>query len=451
MVHIKESVRVGALSAISLLALAGTAHGQDSGLSMALDRSVIASGESVHVEVAGRFPMSAFALAQVDFDVLASIDAWTAASTGVLAGSSVLNASFDQVHAPFAGIFADPTNPLPIWQGTYKPNVAGPAFLRLRAEADSFAYYPSNLTSSTVVVDDALPGRQYLWVDPVHIAGVGEVAPAAGTAIEVLPDGSIVATPEEEQVLIGLLLPAVQKVREAATRTRFEAEPESVRTSLLLSTSSADVVPTDQLSLNFAKIEDSATGRRMYELTSEGGFSHYTLICLIGPNNELICPTGSKLTAGGDTSAPLIRFDRLPTCLTFTIEEDDITGEDVIVASTCDDQPFFVEIPGHFSGLTTGPVKVSVRAAFPWDLNGIKGKVVEARGLPTGPGGAMTVRFSTPCVADFDGDGELTVLDLLDFMDAFAMGLRGADVDGDGDVTVLDVLDFLAVFDAGCA
>lgn len=50
------------------------------------------------------------------------------------------------------------------------------------------------------------------------------------------------------------------------------------------------------------------------------------------------------------------------------------------------------------------------------------------------------------CGADFDGSGEVDVLDFLDFIDAFGQGLPRADVNADGMVDVLDVLDFFDAF-----
>ena len=62
------------------------------------------------------------------------------------------------------------------------------------------------------------------------------------------------------------------------------------------------------------------------------------------------------------------------------------------------------------------------------------------RGLPV----------ATPCRADLDGDGELTLFDFLAFQNAFASGDPIADFDGDGSLTLFDFLAFQNAFAAGC-
>jgi len=57
---------------------------------------------------------------------------------------------------------------------------------------------------------------------------------------------------------------------------------------------------------------------------------------------------------------------------------------------------------------------------------------------------------TTPCPADFDGDGSLNLFDFLAFQSAFdAMDPR-TDIDGDGAFTVFDFLGFQNLFVAGC-
>src|SRR5690606_28183658 len=59
---------------------------------------------------------------------------------------------------------------------------------------------------------------------------------------------------------------------------------------------------------------------------------------------------------------------------------------------------------------------------------------------------------STPCRADIDGDGALTIFDFLAFQNAFDAGdVSTADFDGDGSLTIFDFLAFQNEFDAGCA
>ncbi|MFI4917750.1 MAG: GC-type dockerin domain-anchored protein [Phycisphaerales bacterium JB060] len=64
-------------------------------------------------------------------------------------------------------------------------------------------------------------------------------------------------------------------------------------------------------------------------------------------------------------------------------------------------------------------------------------------------GVADTIEIS-PCRADFDADGALTIFDFLAFQNAFDTGDLGADFDGDGSLTLFDFLAFQNEFDAGC-
>lgn len=54
------------------------------------------------------------------------------------------------------------------------------------------------------------------------------------------------------------------------------------------------------------------------------------------------------------------------------------------------------------------------------------------------------------CLADVDGDGDLTIFDFLAFQDLFAAGDPKADFDGDGSFTIFDFLVFQNAFEAGC-
>ncbi len=81
-------------------------------------------------------------------------------------------------------------------------------------------------------------------------------------------------------------------------------------------------------------------------------------------------------------------------------------------------------------------------------------------GTTTGDWSSGTLTFYVPCVADVNGDGDLDVLDFLDFIDAYgqcdgqASGCTANGIDpnfnNDSVVDVLDFLDFLDAFGQGC-
>lgn len=63
---------------------------------------------------------------------------------------------------------------------------------------------------------------------------------------------------------------------------------------------------------------------------------------------------------------------------------------------------------------------------------------------------AMVLMPAGDCIADFDGDGQLTILDFVAMSNAFQAGDLAADIDGDGELTILDFVAFQALFLAGC-
>ncbi len=78
--------------------------------------------------------------------------------------------------------------------------------------------------------------------------------------------------------------------------------------------------------------------------------------------------------------------------------------------------------------------------------------VILGNGVAPGgsPRGFVLVGEATPCAADLDGDGSLTLFDFLAFQNLFDAGDARADFDGDGSLTIFDFLAFQNEFDAGC-
>jgi hypothetical protein len=95
-------------------------------------------------------------------------------------------------------------------------------------------------------------------------------------------------------------------------------------------------------------------------------------------------------------------------------------------------------VPGFSYDLSQGPGGAWVPFTNPYDSSA------------TG-GAAWLGPIESPCRADFDGDGELTIFDFLAFQNAFDAGDPAADFDGDGSLTIFDFLAFQNEFDAGCA
>ncbi len=106
------------------------------------------------------------------------------------------------------------------------------------------------------------------------------------------------------------------------------------------------------------------------------------------------------------------------------------------------------------SSPTTVPVTLSISDVQPSDSGSYTAVFSNACGSVTSAPATVTVN-PPPCIADFNADTEVDILDFLDFFDAFGQCENApapcpsveanADVNGD---TLVDILDFLDFFDA---
>lgn len=113
-------------------------------------------------------------------------------------------------------------------------------------------------------------------------------------------------------------------------------------------------------------------------------------------------------------------------------------------------------------GGTPNPVdtveNVFIQAAYPgtWTVEVIAREINEDANLST-PGidahFALVIQggaVRATCLADFDGDGQLTIFDFIAYQEAFTRGDPRADFDRDGELTVFDYLLFQSRFISGC-
>ena len=63
---------------------------------------------------------------------------------------------------------------------------------------------------------------------------------------------------------------------------------------------------------------------------------------------------------------------------------------------------------------------------------------------------AATVNAAVTCIADFNGNGTISVQDIFDFLAAYFAGSTAADSNANGSIAVQDIFDFLAVYFSGC-
>ncbi|GMU82881.1 MAG: hypothetical protein AMXMBFR47_27520 [Planctomycetota bacterium] len=169
--------------------VSAVAAAADCKLSVHASPQVLYSGQSASVSVLAHFPTppapgGAYAFASSTFDVFATDPAWTFASAGAIVGNDVLGANVLQVHRPQLGVFADPSNPIRIWHGTFTPQSSAPALIEIEVDPTDFSVYPSKRTSSSVECD-ADGGSDFLFVNPLRVGSDWLAAPGRGTTMKI--------------------------------------------------------------------------------------------------------------------------------------------------------------------------------------------------------------------------------------------------------------------------
>lgn len=258
--HLGPSVALALGAAAGLASTSGLALAQDCKLSVHASPSVLYTGQSAAVNVLAHLPSNIYAFASAQFDVHATLPMWSFASSGVIAGPSVQGMSVSQPHAPHRGVYANPANPYRVWRGVFTPLTNAPALVEIAADPSAISVYPSRLTSSSVPGVVA-GGSDWVFVNPLRV-GRWVAAPGRGTRAgvvdDVIVDGRIITGENPASaILIGLLLPAVQKVGESKVRVEFDGRPESFAATV---NTRGEGRPGEQLALNYTRIDFQPAG-----------------------------------------------------------------------------------------------------------------------------------------------------------------------------------------------
>jgi prepilin-type processing-associated H-X9-DG protein len=424
-------------AALALAAgLAGPAAAADCRLSLWASDHILMPGETAQIDVWAYFPPAAFAFASAEFDVEAEIPGWSFASSGAIAGASVLGATASQAHQPHLGLPADPTNPTRIWTGTFAPDSYEPRLVTVKATPSDFEIYPSELTGSSAPCP-ADPGATRLLINPMTASTVA-FAPVEGTPVRArwhsgganfaMGDGSVRTVGGG----IALLLPAVQKVREAAARLETTGDPASLGILTAIS-GDADDRPTEEVAFYYNKIAFNYA--MAIDWASAIGFT-----TRLFRDGRLL----GEYTSDGDGDLPII-VGRIPNSQQTRIgDEPTLTIYHTLVF----DEPAPAGPPG-----TPGELVDRIEIAGAGVQNNLKqfgialhSYHVESDREPA----TLTVGIDVPCRVDLNGDGAVDFFDFLAFQDLFSKGDALADFSGDGSIDFFDFLAFQDEFSRGC-
>ena len=426
---------------------AGLAQAQDGRIRLAVTDTVLTDGETTRVEAYAAFRAGAYAFASADFDVIAGIPSWAAASGGVILGGSATGISVSQPHNPFTGSPADPTNPLNVWGGQFAPSSYAPRAVVIESIPSDFWYYPSPLTASSVpgsVVGD----RKTVFINPSWVGGVG-VAPGVGTEMTLLADaGCFEFSSDTEHG--GRETPYFKYTLKNLANTSYQfsgasaSSLETLRVDLVLEGTD---LPSDTVSVNFRRNEaDSADDPHegWVDLQSVSWPS-----ALPDEPQVRFFNDGQQIATQNLISEP-IRLPLMPHYISF----------DKTFPSTGDPGvPRFKEITMTLEDFGDGQVLLgdgSVR------FNRIVISGVMGEPDPSNPASISEVSFdaagpaplmlcvTAPCVADVNGDGLVTPADFNAWVLAFNTQAPECDQNGDGFCTPADFNAWVINYNTGC-
>lgn len=319
----RASTSRAALLAACLCLTGHAALAQDAKLGVTASPPLLTAGQSASVDVLAHFPDTTYAFAAAQFNVTSTHPMWSFATSGLIVGNNVTGMNVSQPHAPQSGSPADPRNPYRLWRGTFTPTTTEPALVRIAAAPSGFWVYPSGLTSSSASMP-AAGGSAWVLVNPLR---VGQWAAAPGPRVRLGADtsGAIrgLTTDPSDPLLIGLLLPAVQKAPETEVDVRFDQLPTSFGLEVPILEDGLSG-PMESMSVNFTKMQPSGTnpgpvfGVSMVYTNAATAPVHYDVYlrgCLVA-------------TGVADPKRPQIRFDRLPTTLRSRVAPSVIPSRD---------------------------------------------------------------------------------------------------------------------------